>query len=129
MATTNRNTGVININGTISANTGVLNDLIQVRKRIKPADIDLIRTTYELFRAHTHQYFDQGYLAYANTPPRGSTSTTRTSATVKNAPLDATPILAGADNYDTFSDEVFELISNFNNYVHVHAHDFEDENL
>lgn len=127
MASTVRTTGVINISGTIGANTGVLNGLIGQRKRVKPVDIDLIRQSYELFRQHTHQYFDQQYLAYPNTAPRSSASRTSTTEAVKNAPVDSDTILAGADNYKTFSSQVFELISNFNNYVHVHAHDFEDQ--
>lgn len=122
-----RATGVVNISGTIAVNVAILNGLVDQRKRITPADLDLIRQSYELFRAHTHQYYDQQYLATPNTPPQGSSARTATTSAVKDAVVDATAIQAGADNYDTFSDHVFELIANFNNYVHVHRHDFDDQ--
>jgi len=101
-----------------------LRNKISSRKRLYPIDIDSIRDLYNLWIAHTHTYYDEIYVKYANSPNiPASSHADRTSSTVTSAPSDTTAVVG---NYLTFLNQVSELISNFNSYVYSHRHTVTD---
>jgi len=124
-----RTTGVININGQIGTNTSILNGVINSRKRIRPADIDLIKQTYNLFIQHTHQMYDESYRAYENTPPRESSDRTTTSAAVYTAPNLGYTIVFDSDAQGSMADNIFDLVNKFNSYIYTHYHEWQDESF
>lgn len=116
--------------GTIGTQVGILRGRIIQRRKINPSDIELIRTLYQQWINHSHTYWDQEYVRFGNSPvPYGTRGNTRTTNAVRGAPNDPTPIQAGPESYDTFADEIFELITNFNNFVYTHDHEFTDVSL
>jgi len=129
MPTTGRTTGVVNIDGQISTNTGILNGKIASRLRVTPADIDLIKDTYNLFRLHSHQMYDLIYAAYPNTNPHPTSARTVTSTNVIGATDETYTVEFDDDDHGTMADNIFTLIDTFNNYAHVHHHEWDDASL
>ena len=103
-----------------------LRQTVDSRKRVTPGDLDSIRVLYNQWITHTHSYLDKDFVAFPNTPPKGSSSTNRDTDPILSAPTDSTSIVAGTTNFKVFSGEVFELVENFNGFVHQHLHELED---
>ena len=126
MPSEGRTTGTININGQIGTNTSILNGKMQSRLRISPADIDLIKDTYNLFIQHTHQMYDQEFLAFANTAPKASEDRTTTSTVpYQSAPRSYT-VAFDKDDHEQMATDIFDLILYFNSYVYQHLHEWQD---
>lgn len=127
MASTVRTTGVINIDGQIASNINQLNAKIDSRLRVDPADIDLIRDSYNLYRQHTHQMYDLQFSAFPNTAPQPTSDRTTTSLVVSGAPDMIVSIAMDKDNHGTLADTIFDLILNFNSFVDTHFHEWDDQ--
>lgn len=121
-----RTTGLLDIDGDISNNIALLRIKIDSRQRIYPADLDLLKDTYNLYIQHTHQLYDEQYRAYANTNPRGSASRTVDSTTgIGMTNLPYTIEMDKAD-HEQMALDIFDLIIEFNDYAHTHFHEWDD---
>ena len=115
--------GLGNLGSIISS----LRQYFSPRIRVIPIKINMIRMLYNIWIYHYHSYYDQYYIAYGNTGAHSTSGENRDSDRVRLSSLMPTEIEAGASHYSTFSDQIFQLISNFNSFVHKHAHMVRDD--